>query len=52
MNVDLLPARARAKISIDPSGCWLWTGCRTGQGYGKVTFQNWYWRAHTERCAI
>lgn len=29
-DLDRLPARIRAKITIDPlTGCWVWTGART-----------------------
>ena len=23
-----------SRFSIEPGGCWVWTGCRTGNGYG------------------
>lgn len=26
--------------------CWLWTGCRTPEGYGKLKFDGRYYRAH------
>lgn len=32
-----LPGRIRAKIAPDANtGCWVWTGCRTSTGYGRV----------------
>lgn len=36
-NLAQLPARIRAKISVDPEGCWMWTGSVTRYGgYGQV----------------
>lgn len=28
--------RVLAKIEIQPNGCWLWTGCVTWAGYGRM----------------
>lgn len=39
MNTHDVPMidRALAKISIDEAtGCWLWQGCKTYQGYGRM----------------
>lgn len=35
MTPDLLPPRIAAKIAVDSSGCWLWTGAKA-DGYGRV----------------
>ena len=32
---------------VDVSGeCWIWTGCKTRQGYGQITFDGKNWLAH------
>lgn len=37
MTPDLLPPRMAAKVHVAESGCWEWTGCHNGLGYGQVT---------------
>jgi len=34
------------KWTIDPSGCWLWTGGKIGQGYGEIVVRKKTWMAH------
>lgn len=34
MNFNDLPANLRAKITLSPGGCWLWTGELNRNGYG------------------
>lgn len=29
----------RKRTRLGPKGCWLWLGCKTKRGYGRVTFQ-------------
>lgn len=29
--------RLRAKIAVAPSGCWMWQGRKTSNGYGRIT---------------
>ena len=29
--------RFLAKIEVQPSGCWLWIGAKTGNGYGQLS---------------
>jgi hypothetical protein len=37
---ELLPTRIAEKIVVCPdSGCWLWTGCLTRDGYGQVKWE-------------
>lgn len=44
---ERLPARIRAKITIcEESGCWLWSGWNSGNGYGKVRWKGRAWMAH------
>lgn len=38
MNVSVLPKRFWDRVSIDPNGCWLWTGHTTGKGYGAMAY--------------
>lgn len=40
-----LPARIREKISVDPSGCWLWTAS-TVNGYGVLRWRGKMAKAH------
>lgn len=37
-DADLL-RRFAGKISVDGSGCWLWTGYTDGKGYGQIKYQ-------------
>lgn len=34
------------KVQIDPFGCWLWLGCRDGDGYGKFGQHGRTYRTH------
>lgn len=36
---DRLPRRFWNKVSIDPSGCWRWTGAHIANGYGHFSLQ-------------
>lgn len=36
--VEALPARLRDRLERDESGCLLWTGGKTSQGYGVTSF--------------
>lgn len=37
MDDHVLPKRFWAKVSINPKGCWEWSGCRiNGDGYGQI----------------
>lgn len=40
MNISFgdkrLPDRFWSKVSVEPSGCWEWTGARTSFGYGQI----------------
>lgn len=38
MTPDLLPQRIAARIAVDDSGCWLWTGALSDTGYGSVMY--------------
>src|ERR1700733_14394402 len=35
-----------SRIIIDPSGCWIWTGKRDRNGYGKIWNEGKFWYAH------
>lgn len=35
-----------AKVRVDPSGCWLWTGARNDGGYGSLTADRRPLKAH------
>jgi len=40
MSLALLPERFLNKIEFEPnSGCWLWIGALTGNGYAKATWE-------------
>ena len=30
--------RVRLRLRIDPTGCWIYTGCLTSRGYGHIRF--------------
>jgi len=34
------------RITIESSGCWLWTGAPNGSGYGRVMFAGQRWFVH------
>lgn len=34
------------------SGCWIWRGCRDGEGYGYITFMSWPVSTHRIAYAI
>lgn len=35
------------RIEYEPNtGCWLWSGCDNGQGYGALTFRQEHYMAH------
>lgn len=38
--------RFTAKIVVDPSGCWRWTGGRNGKGYGCIGLRKKGWLVH------
>ena len=37
-NYTSLPDRFWSKVDVDPSGCWLWSGCLV-MGYGAISFE-------------
>ena len=42
-----LKQRLEHRSILDPkTGCVLWTGCRTTNGYGNLTFKGHHWQAH------
>lgn len=43
---DFLRPNHREKIALSPSGCWLWMGCRTKTGYGRMHINGRMWLAH------
>lgn len=36
----IFPEWFRAKISVQPSGCWIWSGCIDQNGYGRIGRKN------------
>jgi len=34
------------RVSVEGSGCWLWTGAPNGYGYGRVMFGGERWLVH------
>lgn len=36
MQPSDLPERWSSRITVDESGCWIWTGALDGQGYGST----------------
>jgi len=38
--------RLERHITKDPSGCWLWTGFITPDGYGRISIKRRDWAAH------
>ena len=48
-SVDTLPDRLRSKIDASgPASCWVWTGAKTGNGYGNYYVSTNKWAcAHT-----
>lgn len=46
MNTDLILARVRKRVTVDPqTGCHVWTGSLTN-GYGYVSVEGQSWRVH------
>ena len=45
-RVSDLPERLIAKIAVESSGCWVWTGARTSRGYGEVMLHKRAWTTH------
>lgn len=44
---ERVPARVWAKLVVDPAtGCWLWQGAPTREGYGRVQVAGRLWRVH------
>lgn len=39
MTPDQLPAHIREKVSVQTSGCWLWTAATNAKGYGRVAWE-------------
>lgn len=37
LNAALLLWRIAERVTLSPSGCWLWTGNKTAMGYGRVS---------------
>ena len=46
MTPTPLPPRFAAKITVSPSGCWLFTGCLNSRGYGCITHHGRVMLAH------
>ena len=46
MNTDLLPRRVAAKVVVSDSGCWLWTGSKTHNGYASAKVEGDRVRVH------
>ena len=44
--------RFTEKYVVDNSGCWLWTGAKTGNGYGVIWINGEYVAAHRASYAI
>jgi hypothetical protein len=40
------PARIWKRVEIDPAGCWIWTGARSADGYGKTKIDGRTVRVH------
>lgn len=38
--------RLLARYSVEPNGCWRWTGSLTGRGYGHFSIRSRYYQAH------
>ena len=49
MGLSTLPERIQSKISISPTGCWLWTGAHTSRRYGSI---KWKGRARGAHCIV
>jgi hypothetical protein len=45
MSVDELPEWLRGRVTLDPSGCWLWSGSLRG-GYGRARIDGVSVQAH------
>lgn len=43
---EYLPEFVRKHITLDPSGCWLWTGPKFSTGYGLIHHEGKLWKAH------
>lgn len=42
-----LPLRVISKISPEPNtGCWLWIGQLSNEGYARITYKRKHWKAH------
>ena len=46
MDITSLPDKFQSRITIDPSGCWLWTGNKNDSGYGLTIVEKKQRRIH------
>lgn len=44
-SVTEFPVSFAARVEVAPSGCWIWRGLRSSEGYGRVQWQGRVWVA-------